>query len=388
MPKVVLIIVDGLGVGAQEDAHEYRDAGSNTAGHVSALTRCMLPNMEALGFGNIIPLDSVNPVRTPLAAWGKMREVSVGKDSTTGHWEIAGITLDRAFPVYPDGFPSDVVEEFCKKAGVEGILGNAPYSGTDVIDKFGVEHLKTGKPIVYTSADSVFQIATHTDCIPLDELYRLCQIARNEVMTGEHAVGRVIARPFAGDPGQFYRLSDQRHDYSLAPPYPNLPEYLLNEGVATYSVGKIIDLFAERGFSQYRRTKSNAEGIAQLLNVMQAVDDGFIFVNLIDTDQLFGHRNDPVGYGHSLEEFDRSLPAIQSKMGPDDVLIITGDHGNDPTFPGTDHTREFVPLLVYPAHRAVSVSLGVRSSFRDVAASVAAVFGKENPFEGVSFLSP
>jgi len=183
-------------------------------------------------------------------------------------------------------------------------------------------------------------------------------------------------------------LSDQRHDYSLAPPYPNRPEYLLNEGVATYSVGKIIDLFAERGFSQYRRTKSNAEGIAQLLNMMQAVDDGFIFVNLIDTDQLFGHRNDPVGYGHSLEEFDRSLPAIQSKMGPDDVLIITGDHGNDPTFPGTDHTREFVPLLVYPAHRAVSVSLGVRSSFRDVAASVAAVFGKVNPFEGMSFLSP
>lgn len=386
MANAYLVIIDGLGVGAQEDAALYADTGTNTAGHVSAATGCSLPNLGKLGFGNIIPLDSVPPVFDASAAWGKMREVSAGKDSTTGHWEIAGITMDKPFPTYPNGFPGNVVEAFCAALGVEGILANAPYSGTDVIEKFGPEHQRTGKPIVYTSADSVFQIACHVDVTPVQDLYHMCEVARDKIMVGEHAVGRVIARPFAGEPGAYYRLSDQRHDYSLAPSYPNLPEYLQRQGVQTYSVGKVIDLFAERGFTQFRRTKNNAEGIAQLLNVMATVQDSFVFVNLIDTDQLFGHRNDPSGYGKSLEEFDRALPAILSKLKPDDVLIITSDHGNDPTTPGTDHTREFVPLLVYPHAKAVHAELGIRSSFRDVAASIVHFFGKDNPFSGTSFL--
>ncbi|MCH8494573.1 MAG: phosphopentomutase [Balneolales bacterium] len=386
MANVYLVIVDGLGVGAQEDAYLYGDVGTNTAGHVAAVTRCALPNMEKLGFGNIIPIDTVPPVKSPSAAWGKMREVSAGKDSTTGHWEIAGVTMNKPFPTYPNGFPDDVVQAFCKSVGVDGILANAPYSGTDVIQQFGDEHCATGKPIVYTSADSVFQVACHVETTDLETLYKWCEIAREQIMVDEHAVGRVIARPFTGESGAYTRLSDQRHDFSLLPPYPNLPEYLQNEGVKTYSVGKIIDLFAEKGFDQYRRTKNNPEGIAQLLNVMSAVKDSFVFVNLIDTDQLFGHRNDPHGFGASLEEFDRALPAILGKLGKDDVLIITGDHGNDPTTPGTDHSREFVPVLVYPAAAAVGTELGIRASFRDVAASVVQYYGKANPFDGISFL--
>jgi len=315
-----------------------------------------------------------------------MREVSAGKDSTTGHWEIAGIAMDKPFPTYPQGFPDDVIMAFCRATGVSGVLANAPYSGTDVIAQFGDEHRATGMPIVYTSADSVFQIACHEAVTPVETLYRWCEIARNEVMVGDHSVGRVIARPFTGSPGNYVRLSDQRHDFSLVPPYPNLPEFLQRSGVKTYSVGKIIDLFAERGFTQFRRTKSNAEGIAQLLTVMQAVQQSFVFVNLIDTDQLYGHRNDAPGFAGSLEEFDRALPAILGKMKSDDVMLITGDHGNDPTTPGTDHTREFTPLLVYPARAAVSAELGTRTSFRDIAVSVGRYFDLEPPFEGVSFL--
>jgi phosphopentomutase len=379
-----VIVVDGLGVGAQEDSYRYGDVGTNTLGHVSAVSGCLLPNLGRLGMGNIIPIDSVPPVMDPLASWGKMRERSVGKDSTTGHWELAGVTLDKAFPTYPDGFPQEVIRSFCDVAGVDGVLGNGAFSGTEVIQVFGEEHLRTGYPIVYTSADSVFQVACHDAVTDLDTLYRWCEAARTRVMVADHAVGRVIARPFTGEPGSFSRLSDQRHDFSLATPYPNLPEFLQNNGIKTYSVGKIIDLFAERGFNHSRRTKNNAEGIAQLLSVMKAVENGFVFVNLIDTDQLFGHRNDPYGYGKSLEEFDRAIPALLSALRKDDVLLITGDHGNDPTTPGTDHTREFVPVLVYQAGKAGRY-LGTRETFRDVAASVADYFGLEHPFQGVSF---
>lgn len=386
MGNVYLVIVDGIGVGAQEDADQYGDAGANTLGHVSAVTRCRLPNLEKLGLGNIIPMDSVAPVRVPLAAWGKMREVSAGKDSTTGHWELAGISMDKPFPTYPQGFPPQVVDDFCRAVGVDGILANAPFSGTDVIARYGDEHRATGKPIVYTSADSVFQIACHNETTSVETLYRWCEIARNQVMTGDHAVGRVIARPFTGTSGEYTRITDQRHDFSLTPPYPNLPEFLQREGITTYAIGKIIDLFAERGFTQYRRTKNNAEGIAQLLSVMQAVQNSFVFVNLIDTDQLFGHRNDAPGFAGSLEEFDRALPAICSRMNPQDVLLLTGDHGNDPVFPGTDHTREFTPILVYPANAAVQIELGIRGSFRDVAVSVSHYFERPSPFAGESFL--
>jgi phosphopentomutase len=386
MANLYLVIIDGFGVGAQEDAHLYGDEGTNTAGHVCAVTSCLLPNLKKLGLGNIIPIDTVPPTDNPLAAWGKMREVSAGKDSTTGHWEIAGVSMAKPFPVYPNGFPDDVVDLFCRQTGADGILANAPYSGTDVIDQFGPEHQETGLPIVYTSADSVFQIACHTDTVPLDVLYRWCEIARNQVMVGEHAVGRVIARPFAGKPGAYYRLTDQRHDYSLEPPYPNLPEYLHRSGVQTCSIGKVIDLFAERGFSEFHRTKNNAEGLSQLLNVMDNVQNTFVFLNLIDTDQLFGHRNNPEGYAGSLQEFDAILPEILSKMKQKDVLIITSDHGNDPTTPGTDHTREFVPLLVYPEQACADNQLGIRTSFRDIAVSVSVFFGKPSVFMGTSFL--
>lgn len=386
MGNFYLVIVDGLGVGAQEDSHLYGDAGTNTLGHVSAVSRCNLPNLARMGLGNIIPVDTVHPVFNATAAWGKMREVSAGKDSTTGHWEIAGVSMDKPFPTYADGFPSEVIDAFCKAVGVDGVLANAPYSGTAVIDIFGDEHMRTGKPIIYTSADSVFQVACHEDVTDVATLNKWCGIARKQIMIGDHAVGRVIARPFTGKSGAYVRLSDQRHDFSLEPPYPNLPEFLQKEGIKTYSIGKIIDLFAEKGFSQYRKTTNNAEGIAQILSAMSAVEQSFVFVNLIDTDQLYGHRNNPQGFGESLEEFDRALPAILGKLKADDVLVITGDHGNDPTTPGTDHSREFVPLLVYPFASAGSEELGIRTSFRDIAASATAYFGLSNPFDGKSFL--
>ncbi len=387
MGRTILVIIDGLGCGSQEDSHLYGDDGCNTMGHVVNRCRTRLPHLGAMGLGNIVPLDTVPPVARPSAAWGKMREVSAGKDSTTGHWEIAGVTLETPFPTYPQGFPQDVVDAFCKVAGVDGILANGAWSGTDVIDRFGAEHLATGRPIVYTSADSVFQIAAHESVTPIETLYRWCERSRTEVMTGPHLVGRVIARPFTGSEVAFTRLNDRRKDYSAIPPRPNLPQLLLENGIKTCSIGKVVDLFAGVGFSQYRKTKNNAEGIAQLLSAMSGVDDGFIFVNLIDTDQLFGHRNDPEGYSGSLEEFDRALPAIMAKLRPGDVLMITGDHGNDPTTPGSDHTREFVPLLVYPSDVCGCSELGIRSSFRDIAASVADTLGVPHPFEGTSFIS-
>lgn len=386
MGNVYLIIIDGLGVGAQEDADLYGDEGMNTLSHVCEQAGCRLPNLGKLGLGNIIPLATVPKVDNPLAAFGKLREVSGGKDSTTGHWEIAGIQLKKPFPTYPNGFPDEVLEAFCKGIGVNGVLCNLPYSGTDVIRDYGDEHLKTGKPIVYTSADSVFQIAANDHIIPIDQLYEWCAFARNYVMVGEHEVGRVIARPFTGQPGAYERVTDKRHDFSAIPPNHNLCQLLFDAGVETYSVGKIIDLFAERGFRHFQRTKNNAEGIAQILKLMHTIKDSFVFVNLIDTDQLFGHRCDPEGYAGSLMEFDRALPDLLDLMGKDDVMIITGDHGNDPCSTSTDHSREFTPLLVYPAEAAISTNLGIRETFSDIACSVADYFGKEHTFLGRSFL--
>lgn len=386
MGRIVLLIIDGLGCGSQEDSHLYGDVGCNTLGHVVNRERPHLPHLTAMGLGNILPLDTVPPVWNPTAAYGRMREVSAGKDSTTGHWEIAGVTLARPFPTYPDGFPPDVIDAFCRLAGVDGVLANAPWSGTAVIEAFGDEHLRTGRPIVYTSADSVFQVAAHVDVVPLETLRLWCERARTEILTGLHEVGRVIARPFAGASGAYHRLNDQRKDVSAIPPDPNLPKVLMEAGIRTLSIGKVADLFAGVGFAATRKTKSNAEGIAQLLSALSGMDSGFIFVNLIDTDQLFGHRNDPAGYAGSLEEFDRALPAILGRLRPDDILIVTGDHGNDPTTPGSDHTREFVPLLVYPAAAAEAEDLGLRTSFRDVAESVAGVWGLGGLFGGRSFL--
>jgi len=386
MGNFYIIVIDGLGVGAQPDAHLYGDEDMNTLGHVCEVTNCRLPNFEKLGLGNIIPLSSVKEVKQPEAAYGKMKEISAGKDSTTGHWEIAGIQMQKPFPTYPDGFPDEVIENFKKKAGVKGVLCNKPYSGTQVIKDYGDEHRKTGYPVVYTSADSVFQVACHQEIVPVKQLYHWCTIARKEVMTGKHGVGRVIARPFTGKNGNYTRLDDYRHDFSMAPPAENIVQKLYDSGVKTYSIGKIVDLFAEKSFTQYRRTKSNAEGISQLLSLMSAAKDSFIFVNLIDTDQLYGHRLDAHGYAKALKEIDRALPAILGKLGKEDVLVITGDHGNDPCSQSTDHSREYVPLLVFPGSAAAKKNLGVRDSFSDIAVSAASYFNLSHSFNGISFI--
>lgn len=386
MGNCYVIVIDGLGVGAQEDAAEYGDEDENTLGHLCEETECELPNLQRMGLGNIIPLKSVEVEPEPLCAYGKMREVSVGKDSTTGHWELAGVQLNKAFPTYPEGFPQEVIDQFCEGTGIEEVLVNKPYSGTEVIADYGEEHLETGYPIVYTSADSVFQLATHVDVTPVETLYEWCEFAREEVLQGEHGVGRVIARPFKGEPGNFERISEQRHDYSIEPPEYNLVNRLYEEGIKTYSIGKIIDLFAEQGFTQFRRTKSNAEGISQLLSLMSAASDSFVFVNLLDTDQKFGHRLNPGGYAECLREIDRSIPAIVSKLEEGDILIITGDHGNDPTSESTDHSREFVPVLLFPREQASQVNLGTRDTFSDVASTVADFFEISATFPGTSLL--
>lgn len=387
MGNAYLVVIDGLGVGAQEDAHYYGDDGSNTLGHVCATTECKLPNFEKLGLGNIIPLDSVPPHEKPAAAYGKMHESSPGKDSTTGHWEIAGIKLEHPFPTYNQGFPREVINKFCEGIGVDEVLCNNPYSGTEVIKDYGEQHLDTKKPIVYTSADSVFQVACHVDITPVDKLYDWCEFARKNVMVGEHGVGRVIARPFEGEPGNFRRISEKRHDFSIEPPENNLVNVLLNAGIKTYAIGKIVDLFANIPFTQYRRTRSNAEGISQLLSIMEAVENSFVFVNLIDTDQVYGHRLDTFGYSECLQEIDRAIPAIIGKLEEDDILILTSDHGNDPTTGSTDHAREFTPLLFYPDHKASSINLCTRSTFSDIGKTIVDYFKVENDLNGQSFLN-
>lgn len=386
MGNCYIIVIDGLGVGAQEDADQYGDENENTLGHVCEETGCKLPNLQRMGLGNIIPLKSVSVESEPLSSYGKMREISAGKDSTTGHWEIAGIQLNKAFPTYPDGFPKEIITQFCEGIGVEKVLVNKPYSGTEVIADYGEEHIETGYPIVYTSADSVFQVAAHVDVTPVDMLYEWCEFARNKVLQGEDGVGRVIARPFKGEPGNFKRLSDQRHDFSMKPPEYNIINRLQQNGIKTYSIGKVVDLFSEQEFTQFRRTKSNAEGISQLLSLMSAASDSFVFVNLIDTDQKYGHRRDPTGFAECLQEIDRAIPAIVSKLDDEDILMITGDHGNDPTSESTDHSREFVPILLFPHSKGEQHNLGTRETFSDIACTVADFFGIEDDYFGTSML--
>lgn len=387
MPRTFLLIIDGLGVGAQEDAHQYGDEKADTLGNVSRIANVQLPNFEQFGLGNIRDFNSIKKIESPVASFGKMREVSAGKDSTTGHWEFAGIHLDQPFPTYANGFPDEVIQKFCNGIGVEDALCNKPYSGTQVIADYGKEHLETGNPIVYTSADSVFQVACHTDVVPLEKQYEWCEFARKKVMIGEHAVGRVIARPFHGQPGAFERISEKRHDYSLIPPEPNLLSVLQENDIPVYSIGKVIDLFADHLFTQYRKTRNNAEGISQLLSLMSAnIEDSFTFINLIDTDQLYGHRQDPEGYGKCLEEIDRAIPAMIEKLNDGDLLFISGDHGNDPADDSTDHTREFVPILVVKKGSQRGVDLGIRETFSDVSATILDAYGIENKWNGRSFL--
>ena len=374
----VSIVLDGVGIGAQHDAELYGDAGADTLGHVCAAMTPSLPNFERLGLGCIRPLHGVARATHPVASYGRLTEVSAGKDSTTGHWELAGLRLEKPFPTYPAGFPADVVESFLAATGTAGVLGNRPASGTQILDDLGAEHVATGWPILYTSADSVFQVAAHTDVIPLDTLYAWCREARDRICVGEHAVGRVIARPFEGVADNWVRRSDRRKDYSLVPEGLPIQEALRRAGVRTVSVGKVADLFAGYGFEETHKTRDNEDGITTLLDCLARVErPAFVWVNLIDFDQEFGHRNDVVGFAGALERFDRALPALEGSLRPGDRLLLTADHGNDPTHPGTDHTREHVPALYLGAEGGRD--LGTRASFSDHAATIASYF--DVPFD-------
>lgn len=370
--RVVLIILDGLGIGALPDADKYGDEGSDTLRHIVAGAGGLkIPGLTKMGLANIEGVTCLTPANKTVASYGRMMERSPGKDTTTGHWEIAGLVLEKPFPVYPDGFPPDIIKAFEKAVG-RRVLGNKTASGTAIIDELGVEHTKSGRPIVYTSADSVFQIAAHEEIIPVEELYRMCRIAR-EILTGEHAVGRVIARPFTGRPGSFKR-TERRHDFSLAPFKPTILDFLKQNGYVVQGVGKIKDIFAGRGITKAVHTVSNTDGVNKTLECMNTVDKGLIFVNLVDFDTLYGHRNDVRGYAAALEEFDRRLPEITGALQRDDLLIITADHGCDPATPSTDHSREYVPLLVYGRRVRAGINLGTRSTFADVAATLAELF--------------
>jgi len=385
--KALIVVLDGVGIGALPDAAEYGDQGSNTLANLAAAAGGLnLPNLQRLGLGNIAPIQGVGPATSPLANYGRMAEASPGKDSTSGHWEIAGLLLEKPFPTYPGGFPPEVIRAFEQATG-RGTLGNVAASGTEIIQRLGDEHVRTGRPIIYTSADSVFQIAAHEEVIGLEELYGICGIARN-LLTGPHAVGRVIARPFLGASGGYYR-TPHRKDFSLCPPGETLVDRLSARGLATKSIGKVDYLFAKRGFTAGVHAASNAEVIEHLVAEAAAPDEGgagLVFANLVDFDMLWGHRNDVDGFRRGLEEFDRALPRILERLGRDNLLAITADHGNDPTTPSTDHSREHVPLLVYGKDLRQGVDLGLRKTFADLGATIGEMFGVRTE-TGTSFLS-
>jgi phosphopentomutase len=367
--RVNLIILDSVGVGDAPDAAAYGDEGSNTLGNIArAVGGLHLPNLGELGLGNLTDIQGVPPVAQARGVFGRLTETSAGKDTTTGHWELAGVPLDKPFPLYPNGFPAELMAEFEARIG-RGWLGNYPASGTEIIKELGAEHVATGKVIVYTSGDSVFQIAAHEEVVSLDELYRICQIAR-DLLTGEHAVGRVIARPFIGQPGSFKR-TEHRKDFSLEPPRETILDVVKAAGKEVMGVGKIEDIFAHRGLTQSNHTGNNMAGVEAIMQFCQLSNEGLIISNLVDFDALYGHRNDPRGYADALEAFDKRLPFIKMAMRSHDVTFITADHGNDPTTPSTDHSRERVPLLAFGVHVKLNVNLGTRASFADVSATIA-----------------
>ena len=380
--RAAIIVLDGVGIGEAPDAAAYGDVGSNTLGNVARGVGGMdLPNLGRAGLGNIAPLAGVHPVTAPEGAWGLMVPNSAGKDSTTGHWEIAGVQLARAFPTYPNGFPDDVIAEFARRTG-RAVIGNVVGSGTVVIDQFGPEHQRTGSWIVYTSADSVFQIAAHEGVIPLADLYEGCAVARR-TLVAPHDVSRVIARPFVGEPGAYDRTKNRR-DFSISPPDETLLDALEHAGIARSGVGKVDDLFAGRGI-QSQHTASNADGIALVHKWLGGASSGLLFANLVDFDQAFGHRNDVPGFYGALRQFDAALPGLLSLLREDDLLFITADHGNDPTTPSTDHARECVPVLALgPSVRPTG--LGRRATFADLGATVAEWFGIPFRGRGASFL--
>ena len=385
--KIVLIVLDGVGIGELPDASLFGDAGSNTLGNMASVAGGLkVPNLAALGLGNIASIKGIAPTSSPQASFGRMAEVSKGKDSTTGHWEIAGLILDNEFPTFPAGFPESLLTKFLTAAGCRGYLGNTVASGTVIIKELGSEHVRTGFPIVYTSADSVFQIAAHEDVISVQRLYEICRRTRDEVCVGEFAVGRVIARPFVGSNGNFTRTTNRR-DFSLMPPSDTALDVLCRAGIETVSVGKVDDLFAGRGLSKKLHSKNNAEGTEYIIQESQRMKSGLIFANLVDFDTLYGHRNDPSGFAAALEAFDSVLPGILETIGHEDLLILTADHGNDPVTPSTDHSREYVPLLCYSKSKKVGVNLGTRSTFADLGKTVTGYFGLNNVLAGTSFLS-
>lgn len=383
MKRVIIIVLDSAGIGELPDAAEYGDEGSNTLGNIAAaVPGFSLPNLEKLGLGNIDGIVGFKAAEEPLGCFGKMAERSVGKDTTTGHWELAGITLRKPFPVYPEGFPGDLVERFEKAIGTK-TLGNYPASGTVIIKELGQQHVKTGYPIIYTSADSVFQIAAHEDVIPVQRLYEICRTAR-EILTGEHAVGRVIARPFTGSDGNYTRTANRR-DFSLEPPEKTLLDHVKEAGLEVKAVGKIDDIFAGRGITQSIHVKDNMEGVDKTIGFIKERFSGLIFANLVDFDMYYGHRNDPEGYARALEEFDGRVPEIIDAMARQDILFITADHGCDPTTVSTDHSREYVPLLVYGKEIRMGINLGTRKTFSDLAQTTAEYLGTGGEFDAVSF---
>src|SRR5213592_4617592 len=380
MPRACVIVLDAVGAGALPDAEDYGDEGSDTLGNVArAVGGLDLPNLEAFGLGNVEPLEGCPPQPGAPAVAGRLVERSKGKDTTTGHWELMGIVTPQAMPTYPHGFPDDVIDPFMNRTG-RGVIGNKPASGTEIIQELGEEHQRTGKWIVYTSADSVFQIAAHEETVPLDELYAACRTAR-EILTGKHAVGRVIARPFKGEPGNYERTPN-RHDFSLEPKRPNYLSLVRDAGMKVHGVGKIGDIFAGRDIDESHPTKSNIEGIAQTERLLRELDEGLVFVNLVETDMLWGHRNDPVNFHRCLQDFDRRLPDILSALQSRDLLILTSDHGCDPTTPSTDHSREHALLLAYVEGKNANGALH-QGEFADVGATVNAWLRGKSPSRGI-----
>lgn len=381
--RAAIVVLDGVGCGGAPDAAAFGDEGSDTLGNTArAVGGLALPNLARLGLGNVSRIAGVEPAATPAASWGRLREVSAGKDTTTGHWEIAGVVVSRPMPVYPHGFPPDVMARFAEIAG-KPALGNEVASGTEIIARLGEEHQRTGRPIVYTSADSVFQIAAHEETVPLPELYALCRRAR-ELLTGEHAVGRVIARPFVGVPGS-YRRTNNRRDFSLEPFGPTILDRVSASGRDVVSVGKIDDIFAGRGITRSEHVLPNLECVDATVRALGAIDSGLVFTNLIEFDMSFGHRNDPEGMAECLRQLDARIPDLLEAAGRDTLLVFTADHGNDPTTPSTDHSREEVPLLAWTGGRGAP--LGTRKTFADVAATLAENFGLAAPAHGESFLA-
>lgn len=378
--RIVWIVLDSVGIGAMPDAASYGDAGSNTLGNIARQRALRLPNLSRLGLGNIAPIAGIPQAAKPDAAYGKCTLASPGKDTTTGHWEMAGIILEKPFPTYPKGFPTEVMARFQHEIGRKS-LGNKAASGTEIIQELGAEHVRTGFPIVYTSADSVFQIAAHESTIALPELYRICEIARN-ILRGPHEVGRVIARPFTGAAGHFTRTTN-RKDFAVPPPPGMLLDQLAARSVPVYGIGKISDIFLGRGIAQSVKTKNNDDGMAKTVDAMHAQKEGLIFVNLVDFDQQFGHRNDVEGYAGALEAVDAWLPSLPLRDG--DLAILTADHGCDPTTPSTDHSREYTPLLVYGPKSSKGSALGTRKTLADIGQTVAEIFGAAIP-AGTSFL--